>query len=449
MGKTTFISTLTLALLTTFSAQAAEEAVTSPVPAAAVTAFDATATSKSAAQLMNRGEFYEAYKLLTPGLAHNPNVAYRFLTAQAAVEVQQVDEAVQLFEGILAENANLPRVRLELARAYALQGLRDKARSEFNAVLATNPPPVVGDNIQRFLTVLDSQKSWSLRANVAYMHDNNPQAGPSTLCSGLGCSPNNTPPREDQALVTSINFTHMMQLSGQWGWQSDVNFSATRYEESRSMDSNMVSVATGPVLKMDRWTFSLPLGSDFLMIDDRRFLQTYSLTPTAMYQVTPAFHVGGGLIYQMKDYAQQNSVQKESNVQGIQLKSRYKLNGTGMIDATLRLAYEDARDIAYTNDQRSLSIGYFTALPWWGLSLYASPTYSVTSYAQPETQIGLTTPRQDESLMSTVNLSKSVEIPYLGTTAVSLSFTETRNHSNIPNYKYSRQQSMLQISKVF
>jgi len=61
---------------------------------------------------------------------------------------------------------------------YTANGQMNEAKKEFNAVLATNPPQVVGENIKRFLEMIEAQKNWYARVSVGFLSDSNVNAGP-------------------------------------------------------------------------------------------------------------------------------------------------------------------------------------------------------------------------------------------------------------------------------
>ena len=126
----------------------------------------AAEVKQQALQLLEAQKPGEAYELLRENLATNEQeVEYLFLTGMAALDSTRLREAIGHFEDALEIDPNLPRVRLELARAYSAAGKNRSAKAEFRKVLETNPPPQVRDNIERFMAVLDSQRVGSARVN--------------------------------------------------------------------------------------------------------------------------------------------------------------------------------------------------------------------------------------------------------------------------------------------
>jgi tetratricopeptide (TPR) repeat protein len=82
----------------------------------------------------------------------------RFDLYYARVLLQQgrAQEAIFALERVLVYAPDQHRVRLDLARAYFINNNLERSRTEFELVLATNPPPTVRRNIKDFLARTDA-----------------------------------------------------------------------------------------------------------------------------------------------------------------------------------------------------------------------------------------------------------------------------------------------------
>lgn len=89
----------------------------------------------------------------------------RFLYALFLIEDGRHAAGIELLEGIYKSEPT-PRVRVELARAYWLEGRLNDARSLFKVALADNPPDVVRTNIVNFLNRIDRRQG-RLKFNLA------------------------------------------------------------------------------------------------------------------------------------------------------------------------------------------------------------------------------------------------------------------------------------------
>ena len=84
-----------------------------------------------------------------------------------------LDRAIAAFREILVDRPDLVRVRLELARAFFLQGEDGLAKKHFEHVLAGKPPAAVALNVNRFLNIIRARKRWSVRVGAALAPDSN------------------------------------------------------------------------------------------------------------------------------------------------------------------------------------------------------------------------------------------------------------------------------------
>ena len=79
--------------------------------------------------------------------------------------------AAERFEAVLALRPNLTAVRLELARAYYIAGIDDKARYHFRASQAGELPSSVESAIEEFLRRIDARKRWSMSVSASVLPD--------------------------------------------------------------------------------------------------------------------------------------------------------------------------------------------------------------------------------------------------------------------------------------
>ncbi len=98
-----------------------------------------------------------------------------FLQGLQLLEAGQPRKAVFLFRQILARDPNLPRVRLELARAYFMMQSWSESRAEFVSVLSGDIPLAAKKNILRFINAIDARRGfdWSAAIGISL----SPEAG--------------------------------------------------------------------------------------------------------------------------------------------------------------------------------------------------------------------------------------------------------------------------------
>ena len=134
-----------------------------PLTAAADSHLSTDPTVERARALVTNGQFDAALAILLPLDRDRPDqVDILFLTGLASIGAAErredederdalLDGAIDVLRAILRDRPELVRVRLELARAFFLEGEDDLARDAFERVLAGRPEPAVVANINRFL----------------------------------------------------------------------------------------------------------------------------------------------------------------------------------------------------------------------------------------------------------------------------------------------------------
>lgn len=111
---------------------------------------------KEAEALVRSGKAAQALQLLQPHEdARAGSIAFDYLLGIAFLEAGRADRATIALERALIVNPNHAGARLDLARAYFALGDMARARSEFNIVLAQNPPDSARATIQAYLARID------------------------------------------------------------------------------------------------------------------------------------------------------------------------------------------------------------------------------------------------------------------------------------------------------
>jgi len=128
-------------------------------------------------RLISLGLYQEAYDLGKPGLFDwEGDEAFDFLYGLAALEIGEPNEAVFALERTATtatDQVLRGRARLELARAYFVTNNLTASENLFNAVLQSDPPANVRQNIEAFLQLIETRQnaresafSWTLSSSI-------------------------------------------------------------------------------------------------------------------------------------------------------------------------------------------------------------------------------------------------------------------------------------------
>lgn len=400
-----------------------------------------------AVSLIEQGKFSQGYDLLKPIYVANPDdLQAAFILGQAALLMNHPAEAADIFRKILAKNANLPRVRTELARAYTALGELQKARDEFQTVLTGSPPPQVGDNIRKFLDAMAAQKSWYARVSGGYIYDSNVNAGPTTSSVLMFGVPfqlsGNAKESSDHGYTLNVGAGHLMEIDKNFGVQSDVQFSNTRYSSLLAFDSNILSLSTGPTLRHDAYIVSMPILYENMRIGQAAYSQSTGFSPQIRVPLTRAISLNAAVIGQTKQYYVNDGI-RNGTVWSAIAGTRYDFGESGFLQASFRHTRESTRRDFLDNQSSGFNLGLHTELRK-GLFLYLSPGVAYTKYSAQEAAFDQS--RRDTQYTMVANLSGELGSSGL---AAALGVNYTRNDSNISMYDYQRTQVSIQLSLPF
>ncbi len=400
---------------------------------------------QKATALMNDGKFKDAYDLLNKNYqARKDDLQINFMLGQCSFEFQKFDEAIKYYKFILSKDPAAHRVRLELARAYTANGQMKEAKKEFQAVLATNPPAVVGENIKKFLDMIEAQKNWYARVSVGYLYDSNVNAGPkvnSALMFGVPFElSNDAKERSASGTLTSLSFGYILPVSKSFAWQSDFAFNQTAYFRYTEFNSGQYSISTGPSLKNTTWAVSMPVIFDYTDIGSDRYSYALGISPQIQYALSQSILLSASWTGQSKYYY--TSKDRTGTIWSANGSLRFNLSQSMFIQPGYRHTEEDTQKAYLDNKSDAVSLGFYTVLPK-GFSLFVQPSMSWNKYKEKEAAYDHA--RDDLQYIVNANLSKDLGKGF----AAALGYTYTRNDSNFAIYDYKRNQITFQVSKAF
>lgn len=131
----------------------------------------------AAALLIQAGKLDDAKRVLAHVLEMNPNDKEAiFLQGMIAVAEKRYPDAIEAFRRILADEPNRERVRLELGRAFFLQGDYENAERNFRFARAGDLPDDAKRNVDQYLAAIQRLKRWSYGLSAGVADDTNVNA---------------------------------------------------------------------------------------------------------------------------------------------------------------------------------------------------------------------------------------------------------------------------------
>jgi tetratricopeptide (TPR) repeat protein len=402
--------------------------------------------------LLNRGQVDEAetiYRsLLQSSSDENVRIESAFQLGQILVYRGRYREAALYFIAILNHKPDLPRVRLELARAYFLDKNYADSTFQFELVKGGDLPPAVVANVDAFLDLIRRQKNWSLDFSMNPVFDSNINQTSRTTeeCvdtaiygfAGHLCRPVDG---KASGIGLNINTTldYFKRFSQDWGIRSSVGFYAMEHK-GRAFDDYSLYAALGPRYLWasgeaslqptfrKRWYAGKEYRDEYgLRVDGRKTWDRLILDASANYTR-----------YDYADTFLHSILQGPS--WGMRLQPRYILNDRTFVQAGLEFMREDTKEIAYANDNWSYSLGAYRALPY-GFSMFLEGSLTKSRYHALQwfvTKDSLIdeTVRRDKILGLTATLSSNRWEKYNLTPV--LRYSHTKRTSNIWSREYER-----------
>lgn len=222
------------------------------------------------ATLLSKGEVAKAYALGEQQLSEQGgDPEFDFWFGLATLEHGRPQEAIFAFERVLEEQPWNHRARLELGRAYYLIGNYERAKTLFEAVLATDPPQQVKENVEKFLdSISRSQESRfsSVTASVQLKAgtDSNINSGTkiSTVTLPIGISwPLSDASREtrDNFKAAELNLDYSRLINKRWAFFTGASIAGRHNNTYINYDTSEYGVRLGTGFNLGGGSFRMPL----------------------------------------------------------------------------------------------------------------------------------------------------------------------------------------------
>lgn len=216
-----------------------------------ITAAEGLAIARNLAVRGEFGKAKELYALLLKANSLEIRIEAAFQLAELFIAEKNYKEAINILRSILNRFPDLPRVRLELARAYFLDEKYADAEFNFNLVKGgKNIPPAVLDNIDIFLDAIRRKKNWSLDFGFNIVPDSNlnQASGASQECVNIAgsllCRDIET---EDSGIGIQASMTgnYYLKFNNRVGLRNTAGVYLTDYGGS-NYDDYILYAASGP-----------------------------------------------------------------------------------------------------------------------------------------------------------------------------------------------------------
>lgn len=402
----------------------------------------------AAKALMQAGRAAEAkalLKLLAKGGPSSNDID--FLLGMIALDEKAYGDAIGHFRSILGREPNAIRVRLELGRAFFLDGDYANARRQFEFARAGNPAPEVVANIDRYLYAIRQAKSWSYRFGLAVAPDTNINAGTGAREVTLYGLPfelsEETRRQSGIGLAIDAGAEWAPRLSGRIRWRVGANMLRREYSGSKFDDMTVVAY-TGPRIVTQRWDLSLLATGSGRWYGANPYNRAGGGRIEATYYPKPQMGLSATLSAQWVDYPRVESMSGPLLFVGAGM--IYALTPSSGISLKAGQTRQTAREEPQSYWSWNAAAGYFRDLPA-GFSVYVEPGFAYSRYDEADTRLGFDRVRSDKVAQMFVSvLNRRISVARF---TPRVSYTFTRQDSSIPLFSFTRNKVEVGLTTEF
>lgn len=391
---------------------------------------------------------WQAARIALQDVANDPAadpIEVLFLGGMIAIGNEDYASAIKQFQKILIDHPSIPRVRLELARAYFLAGDWAGAKYHFERVLASDLPAPVVANVEHYLEQIRMQRGYNFGFNFALLPDSNINQAPSAQTIIIAGLPMvlNSDARETSGIgvLWRLGGDRWWQMSDQWRFTT--GGSLLRKDYSKHQFNDMILYARlGPryLFEGGDTGFGVSLGKR--LIGDHPYSNANGLYVDSNYQITDHWWSYASLESQKYRFVVGKG--EPGTLTTASGKLRYMLSPSSLVEGGLDLSRDTTISEIMRHNTVGVFLGYRSEAPFgllYGVNLYASRS------PYPVFQGFFDAFRKDELTSFTVDVTKrDWKIFDLSPT---VSVTVIHNNSTIPFFTYRRTLGQFGFTRQF
>jgi len=403
-------------------------------------------TNEAAALLIQANRLDDAKRVLALSLQQNANdYEAIFMLGLIAVAERQYDTAIAYFRQILAAEPERERVRLELARAFFLQGDYDNAERNFRFARAGGLPDEVRANIDQYLAAIQRLKRWSYDVAIALADDTNVNGA--TMAHQVDIYGLPFTLSDDARQTSGVGI--MFDVGGEWSPLLSQTIKARLGARVRRLeygggdfDDMTISAYAGPSLLFPRWQIDTIVTGFHRWYGNSPYNYGIGGRVAALYALSQRTQVGLGVNAQSVTY--ETAIDYDGPVTSADLQLAYTITPSSLIRFTAGIGEQRTEVRALANTTHWIAINYYRDLPF-GFTAGLEPAFLWTNFNAPLAAFGVT--RSDTTWAIKLDLLNR-RLEFRGF-APRLSFIYVNQSSNIELYRYSRSQIQLGLTRQF
>lgn len=411
-------------------------------------------------QDFDQGRFDDAYKQLYKAFVENPaDLDINFYLGRAAFESGRYEESVMAYDRILIADPEAVRVKLELARAHLMLGSRELAKQYFREVLASNPPPQVWQNIQKFLEgIAASEQRHFLNGIFTFgvSYDDNVNVAPSDSSIDVNLGGVTFPisidqkPISDYIYNTTLVANHIYKFEDTpYTWKTTLVSYNAFYESQSVHDINFVSLASGPTLQGKNFLWQMQGVANYVDLEYDRYQSAWGLSTAMTWLAHRDIVLNIGVTGQQKNNYQDDDKDASNFLFTAGPVFTFGLN---RLSFSVGEEFENARRDYNSYDRLTGLARYDRQLPY-DFAFFASYRLQDTRYHEPNPMDSLINSAKRDDDVHDYSCGLTARLWQSQDTRRSLSgqisYTHTKAESNIGLYEYNKNVTAAALSLSF
>lgn len=369
-----------------------------------------------------------------PSGDHARDNQVQFLLGLLDMNAQDYDSAIERFHRILVSEPKTVRVRLEMGRAYFLEGNYALAQRQFLYARAGKLPASVLANVDRFLGAIRQRKTLSYGLSFAITPDSNLNAGPATDTVSLYGLPFQLSPDAKANSGVGLSADASVEWAPRIGkrakWELGAQLHRSQYLKTE-FDDMTLALFTGPHLTLKRWDFDLLGNLARRWYGDKGYSKSYGPSLSTTYYATPRLGLGLATSLSQTDY--DPNPQQNGLGWSVSPSFFYAPTPASFLRGAITIGRQDARVPAYAFKSRQFGVSYQREFAG-GLTAGVSPTFTMIDY--DAALAAFPAVRHDRQYAIQLSLLDR-KIDFYGLTP-RIAYTYIRNDSNLDLFRFNR-----------
>lgn len=308
----------------------------------------------------------------------------RYLLGVLAVKEGRVEDAVEIYRGLLSENPRLAKIRIELALVYMHQKSWYRADYHLRMAAAEKLPPGIDEKIDYLRAVIRRNKNWNVWFSAGVAPDNNvnnSQAGTQCIQTPFGILCNTLQDPEEAVGFNIAGGGHYeFRLDDRWRVRISPAVFSTTYNDS-AYDDLFYSLAAGPKYVWNRGDIWTAVKGTRRRYGHKAYSSSAGGLVQAGYDVSRRVFVSLNAEYAALSYDRYGSVLNGSVKSGA-MRTVFSLNSASYLVLRAAGEREKTKNRMYANRKFTAGIGIGAELPS-GFSIYAEPSVQWVDYDCP------------------------------------------------------------------